>query len=92
MHIGHELADPFGTDPNDVNLEVLQQHLNPNPIPIPNPNPNPSPNPNQVLQQQVLDDLENYVLKWQVRVRVRIRARARARVRATSRTTCSNGR
>ena len=39
MHIGHELADPFGTDPNDVNLEVLQQ--------------------------QVLDDLENYVLKWQ---------------------------
>lgn len=22
MHIGHELADPFGTDPNDVNLEV----------------------------------------------------------------------
>lgn len=38
MHIGHELADPFGTDPNDVNLEVLQQ--------------------------QIIDDLETYVLKW----------------------------
>jgi len=35
-----------------------------------------------VLQQQVVDDLENYVLKWQVRVRVRVRVRARVRVSA----------
>ena len=27
LHIGHELSDPFGTDANDVNLEVLMAQI-----------------------------------------------------------------